>query len=269
MKVILYQNGIDFYQDNQTIIENNLIETAFFKMNYQHIDSCTKDNYAIKISNESESLIALQRTPYNLLVFGSTNLVTELVKVIISNDLNVNGILTSKTIANFFIDEISKYHHWTFKLRSDMSILTCNKYNELNTNYLIETPSNKDLEELKELQDMFHEEIFHEASDVKISDFEHELSNYLIIRLNDSIVSMIKRVRDEKNICSLSFVYTRKEYRFQGIARILVTSLTNAIVKENKLAYLFVDNNNPISNHLYKSIGYIVKEERLEYICIK
>ena len=269
MKVILYQNGIDFYQDNQTIIENNLIETAFFKMNYQHIDSYTKDNYAIKISNESESLIALQRTPYNLLVFGNTNLVTELVKVIISNDLSVNGILTSKTIANLFIDEISKYHDWTFKLRSDMSILTCNKYNELNTNYLIETPSKKDLEELKELQDMFHEEIFHEASDVKISDFEHELSNYLIIRLNNSIVSMIKRTRDEKNICSLSCVYTRKEYRSNGLARILVTALTNAIVKENKFAYLFVDNNNPISNHLYKSIGYIVKEERLEYVCIK
>lgn len=31
MKVILYQNGIDFYQDNQLIIEENLIETAFSK----------------------------------------------------------------------------------------------------------------------------------------------------------------------------------------------------------------------------------------------
>ena len=47
-----------------------------------------------------------------------------------------------------------------------------------------------------------------------------------------------------------------EEYRGQGFARQAVTYLTRDIIQRGKTAYLYVDKANPISNHLYQSIGY-------------
>ena len=45
--------------------------------------------------------------------------------------------------------------------------------------------------------------------------------------------------------------------RKKGFSKKIVSFLTNYIVTNHKIAYLFVDKNNPISNHLYQSIGYV------------
>lgn len=266
MEIIKYNNGIDFYNDNLEILNTHLIETAFFKLNYPFINTFEKENYAIKIKDKDKYLIALQRTPYNLLIFGNHLLTKNLVEIIKKEDLKVNGILTNKLISNEFLKEASSSFDGFFTLRNDMSILTCNKFNQLNHSYEILNPTELDLNELKELHELFHEEIYHEKATFEIDDILPDLNNYQIIKLDNKIVSMVKKVRDELTICSISYVYTRINYRSKGLARVLVTNLTNEIVSNNKTAYLFVDNLNPISNHLYTSIGYCLKEERIEYI---
>jgi len=47
-----------------------------------------------------------------------------------------------------------------------------------------------------------------------------------------------------------------EEFHGKSLARKVVTYLTNAILQSGKLAYLYVDKANLISNHLYQSIGY-------------
>ena len=54
----------------------------------------------------------------------------------------------------------------------------------------------------------------------------------------------------------ISMVYTRPEYRNQGLGRKVVNYLKNEILNEGKIATLNVDQANPISNHLYKSLGF-------------
>ena len=81
---------------------------------------------------------------------------------------------------------------------------------------------------------------------------------------NGKIVSMARKVRETDLLCGISHVFTRREYRGKGFARQTVTALTEDILKQGKLAYLYVDRTNPISNHLYQSIGYEYGKPHIE-----
>ena len=54
----------------------------------------------------------------------------------------------------------------------------------------------------------------------------------------------------------LVLVYTRDEYRGRGYARKGVNSAKNEILAAGKRVTLNVDRKNPISNHLYSSLGF-------------
>ena len=54
----------------------------------------------------------------------------------------------------------------------------------------------------------------------------------------------------------ISTVYTRDEYRNQGCARAVVGSVLNEIIGSGKTAVLNVDQKNPVSYHLYTSLGF-------------
>ena len=61
----------------------------------------------------------------------------------------------------------------------------------------------------------------------------------------------------EKNITLIpTEVYTRDEYRNFGYARKIVNTIKNEILDMNEVATLNVDKKNPISNHLYASLGF-------------
>ena len=54
----------------------------------------------------------------------------------------------------------------------------------------------------------------------------------------------------------ISTVYTRDEFRNQGCGRAVVGSVVNEIIDSGRIAALNVDQKNPISNHLYSSLGF-------------
>ena len=54
----------------------------------------------------------------------------------------------------------------------------------------------------------------------------------------------------------ISDVYTRDEFRSLGLARKVVGSVLNEIVDKGMIATLNVDQKNPITNHLYSSLGF-------------
>lgn len=51
-------------------------------------------------------------------------------------------------------------------------------------------------------------------------------------------------------------VYTRDAYRGKGCARKVVNTMKNEILAAGKTATLNVDRNNPITCHLYTSLGF-------------
>ncbi len=61
---------------------------------------------------------------------------------------------------------------------------------------------------------------------------------------------------DTDNSCRITHVYTIKECRENGFARTVVNTLKNEILNIGKIATLNVDQANPISNHLYETLGF-------------
>ena len=108
---------------------------------------------------------------------------------------------------------------------------------------------------------------------MKLSNYKHLQRIYVYdsIQLIKSysekrIVSIAKKTRETDCLCSISAVYTIEKERKKGFSKKIVSFLTNYIVTNHKIAYLFVDKNNPISNHLYQSIGYVYDKPQFEFI---
>ena len=79
---------------------------------------------------------------------------------------------------------------------------------------------------------------------------------FRVIRENGRIVSMAKLSPSTGADVKLTAVYTRDEARGKGYARKVVNAAKNEILSMGKIATLNVDQRNPVSNHLYASLGF-------------
>ena len=86
--------------------------------------------------------------------------------------------------------------------------------------------------------------------------FRKILDSFRIIRADGKIVSMARIAPATQDDLRLVLVYTRNEYRGKGYARKVVNSAKNEILTSGKRATLNVDRKNPVSYHLYLSLGF-------------
>jgi predicted GNAT family acetyltransferase len=71
------------------------------------------------------------------------------------------------------------------------------------------------------------------------------------------IVSMAAWAGPTPNGVRVNFVYTPAEFRRRGFASNCVAAVTHRLLKSGrKFVFLFTDVGNPISNHVYNSLGY-------------
>lgn len=262
--VILYKNGQDFYNDNKNLIENNIIRTIFFKLNSFVIDSFTREDFAIKIIDDDSKneLIAINKTPYNLLIFGDKSLIKELVSVVFYNNLVFNGLQCDKILADEFVKEYLLLASGDFNSHLDMNLLTYNKKlsncNKIDYSNVLECNDN-DIDQIFNLCLLFDEEALGRV-EVKKESIINNITNFRCVKDNEKIVSMALKSRNQDTCCAISYVYTSPKYRGLGYAKKIVSKIRDEIVYEKKTPYLNVDNNNPISSHIYYSIGF----EKLE-----
>ena len=70
------------------------------------------------------------------------------------------------------------------------------------------------------------------------------------------IVSMAEISAATPDAMKIAAVYTRPAYRGKGLARLVVNTAKNETLAQGKIATLNVDKKNPITNHLYRSLGF-------------
>ena len=76
-------------------------------------------------------------------------------------------------------------------------------------------------------------------------------------RLGEKIVSIAMKTRETPHGQFISRVYTPAEERGRGYATSCVAALSRLVLREgNEYCGLFTDLDNPISNHIYKKMGY-------------
>ena len=84
------------------------------------------------------------------------------------------------------------------------------------------------------------------------------------------IVSIASIARQLNRGCSVTGVYTPPSERGKGYAAANVLALSKAVLeKGNRFVTLYVDKKNPISNHVYKKIGYRILCDAWHYILKK
>ena len=82
---------------------------------------------------------------------------------------------------------------------------------------------------------------------------------------NAGVVSIASRTVPVEGVVRVQLVYTPPEHRSKGYASACVASLSKQIRDEGHRCILYTDLGNPISNAIYRRIGYSVVAEGIHY----
>ena len=263
----LYETGKEFLDENINLIRNDPLGTTFFESNANMIGRCDASNYAVRVETDGEVMIAIRVDGFPLVIYGSEHCVAELAKVVSENKLQFVKAIGYYDLIDKFLKTYEQIAGGSHKVNLSMDIMYCDKVEPCDTSE-VERATAKNVEEITRLYVAFLAEAIGENATwgEKTRKIEQELDLFAVLKVDGKIVSVASCKDSGYKLCRISNVYTKPEYRNNGYSRKVVTFLTEQILQSGKLACLFVDQNNPVSNHLYQSIGYKYGKSRYEMI---
>lgn len=259
MSFLIYKTGKQFIDDNNEIFQKYPIETCFFKLNALNMPDMS-NGFAVKVIDGDNYVIALRFKEYPMVIFANNDsLLNNLAKELLQNKFSFMRILGPDTTVKAFLSIYEQLAGGTHKIIHSMDIMKCDHINENNTDTsMVEFANEHDINEIAEIVKNFEIEVGEPQSTMQciIENVKNTINDFVLIRLDNKIVSLAKKTRDDDKTCAISNVFTRTEYRGKGLSRKIMTFITNYILQSGKIPYLFVDKENPITNHLYASIGF-------------
>lgn len=261
-----YQSGQDFLADNKDVLVQYLLETVFFELNGKSIEKTNSNDFLLKVVSGSDYLIAVHINDYPMNIFGNEKLCAEFARIAFDNKLTFGKILGNKDVCEAFLQAYANLTGVTYCVNHSMDIMSCR--NVLTTDERdVEVPTKDDVDELSALLVSFSGEAMGEQAEFEKMKAKviNGLQSFAIIRKDGKIASLASKMRETEFLTAIGNVYTLPQYRNQGLSCKIVTKLTKEITDCGKLAYLFVDKTNPVSNHLYTKIGYTYAVPQYEY----
>ena len=249
-----YPNGEAFIKDNKQYLDENKYMSSFFYLDAPFLKESNKKNYALKVCDGNKKLLAIKVEPYYVLLYGNKVLLEKLLIYLKDNELDINGFYVPMDIGEEVLKISERVLGKEFYQLIAMDFMECKEKTEPSSNE-VEFPTEKDAPELLECYINF-------VKDCGLSDettMEHvlkRLPDLRVLRRDGKIVSFCGKSLDSENSLRVSAIYTRPEYRGKGLARKVVNYVKNEILELGKIATLYVDQANPISNHLYSSLGF-------------
>ena len=198
-------------------------------------------------------LLALLVDPYNILLSGDDSLAEELVGYLTSNGYRIKDFQCSLDLGKKLV-ECFRREGYDFHLMLGMDFMEA-KEKAAEPSESVELATEDDVDELYEIICNFIRDcgLHDEARKERIRE---KLDTYRVLRRDGRIVSVAKVHAWTDTDSKITSVYTRDEYRNMGLARIVVGNALNEIIDSGTTAVLNVDRKNPISNHLYASLGF-------------
>ena len=251
-----YLNGNEFIKENDSFLKTDKYLANFFYLDAPLLTKIDKHNFALKISceNVKEDLLVLNLSKYNMMLFGSEKRVDELVDYLICNESEYSGVLASEEVGNAFVRSMRKRNINVIEsIGMDFMEARCITEESCSD---VEVASEKDLKEICGLLHRFYVDTGLDDSldEEKIKEI---ITYFRLIRVNGEIASIAKRsVSHDGGGVRISYVYTLDKYRGLNYAIRVVNTLKNEIINDGFVATLNVDKKNPISNHLYSSLGF-------------
>ena len=249
-----YLNGDDFVKDNSSFLDENKFLSSFFYLDAPLLKESNEDNYALKASDGNKQLLALKVEPYAFLFYGDSDLLGEILQYIKDNNLHTNEAICTTDIGDKLIELSPSILNKEYYLHIGLDFMEADAITEPSSPD-VEHATLDDVDELEECLRNFY-------VDCRLTDRpvrERIISGidlFRIIRKDDKIVALSKAVPETETTTRVSTVYTRPEYRNRGYAREVTNVVKNEIIESGKKATLNVDQDNPISNHVYASLGF-------------
>ena len=252
--IVSYKTGAELLQDNQAYLQTNPYLSTFFTLDAPLLKASDKINYALCCRQDSRRLLALKVEPYNLLLFGEESCVPELLRFLSGGGYELKNYLCASELGYAVQKELAEQYALRYEESLAMDFMEARETTEPSAPE-VETAREEDLDEIFDCAQRF-------VSDCGLLDkpekepFRRVLNSFRVIRADGKIVSMARIAPATQDDLRLVLVYTRDEYRGKGYARKVVNSAKNEILASGKRVTLNVDRKNPVSYHLYLSLGF-------------
>ena len=89
----IYENGIDFINDNINILSSDPINLAFFVVDAKLITVFSRNNYIIKVYDDKSFMFLLYMNSFGLMLYGDMKLCPFAVEVLRNHNLQFDKIL--------------------------------------------------------------------------------------------------------------------------------------------------------------------------------
>lgn len=275
MEIEIYDRMDKFYSDSikllqkEEAINNLMIGNILEALKTKDIQGWT---FGVVKNKEKVELIFLNRPPFNLLMYSSTNNRTDelyefLAKELSKRNIHLLGVNTGIDICQKFAKYYARYMNQNIKTIQKMRILKLDKLNDISlSDGKFRKATIEDLETLTIFLDEFYKEAL-EKQKTKIElrkECEYNLDSTYVVEKDGYIVAQAVEKRKLLNGKCISNVYTDRGQRGKGYARTCVYQLSRKLLEEGaKYCVLYTDDANPISNHVYEKIGYVKISDEL------
>ena len=250
-----YENGDALVEENRAVLDTNQYLSQYFIVDAPMVTEPDKNNYALRSQTEDgRTLLAMKPEPFGLLLFGAPENVPELLSHMADRGFEFDRFLCGSDVGEAVSAFMKVKYGVSFDETLAMDFMEALEVTEPSSpDVVVATP--EDLDELVECDRQF----IKDCGLVDTVDPEKTLKyidSFRLIKENGRIISMARLTPSPGNAMKISYVYTVDEYRGKGYARKVVNYVKNEAILQGLAATLNVDKKNPVSNHLYSSLGF-------------
>lgn len=262
---INYRSGKDFFEDNKDYILSDELKNQFLYTNAKALwdAESSPSHYYIKVYDDGKELFMIKNHSHPLVIVGDESLVEEAVRCLHELNYHYDGILGSQTMVESFRDKSIELYGGKFTLNKAMDIMVFKGNGELCDDAYLCTKEN--ITQVAEFIIGFYKEIWNNdiLMEEAIKMATERIGRIYGYFLNDECVSIVALSRETENYQSIGLAYTNPLHRGKGYMQVLMNHCAKVIAMKKKTAQLHVDKANPISNHAYKKIGFVVYTENV------
>jgi predicted GNAT family acetyltransferase len=206
----------------------------------------------------------LMTPPHNLIVYGAgehrSAAIEASVSFLLREGVAPPGVIGPRDVATDFASAWSQHTGCTLRVQMEQMIYRLDWVNDLalsSGQLICAAAEHTDLvaDWVVAFSEVTHDVLDHPEALARAQDMIAASRVYLW--LDKRPVSMAWRARPSRRGIVVSGVYTPPEFRTQGYATACVASLSRLLLDEGfEFCALYADLANPVSNHIYKKMGY-------------
>ena len=280
MKLVLCHNGQEFVdQFKPVLLAHEVVYQLIMGNALANADvPCEPECFFGAVVDETDRPVLLfgHKAPFRLLVHSLDTATIDaavplLVSYVVENQIDIAGVLASDAIGSAFV-ACDSAHPYRRAISMDIMELRELRDIPLAPGHL-RPATEADLDLICRWHVEFNAEATghpidyaaaYEKNRARLSDF------YLFEDPSGQVCAMACVARKLLKGCCISLVYTDPAQRGKGYCAALMHHLAKIqLATGYEYLGLFVDRANPISNHTYKKVGYVILEDSIEYDRIK